>query len=71
MDKKNEKTAQTNEMMELTLDQMDKVSGGALQVFSEDYYAYLFMDSDPPDGQDNQDDQGMVSGNPLPKWPAF
>ncbi len=29
MDKKNEKTAQTNEMMELTPEQMDKVSGGA------------------------------------------
>ena len=32
MDKKNEKTAQTNEMMELTLDQMDKVSGGILNI---------------------------------------
>ena len=28
MEKKNDKTVQTNEMMELTLDQMDKVSGG-------------------------------------------
>ena len=33
MDKKNEKTAQTNEMMELTLDQMDKVSGGVNDEF--------------------------------------
>ena len=30
MDKKNEKTAQTNEMMELTLDQMDKVFAGGV-----------------------------------------
>lgn len=67
MDKKNEKTAQTNEMMELTLDQMDKVSGGILNIQTDDYLAEI----DLSDDQDNQDDQGMVPGNPLPKWPAF
>ena len=67
MDKKNEKTAQTNEMMELTLDQMDKVSGGILNIQYDDYLAQI----DLSDDQDNQDDQGMVPGNPLPKWPAF
>ena len=54
-------------MMELTLDQMDKVSGGILNIQTDDYLAEI----DLSDDQDNQDDQGMVPGNPLPTWPAF
>lgn len=46
MDKKNEKTAQTNETMELTLDQMDKVSGGILNIQSDDYLAEIYLSDD-------------------------
>ena len=58
---------QKKTISELTPDQMDKVSGGILNIQTDDYLAQI----DLSDDQDNQDDQGMVPGNPLPKWPAF
>ena len=48
MDKENEKTAQTNEMMELTLDQMDKISAGGvpdMMVFRDS--SVISEDEDP------------------------
>ena len=61
------KDMQNKKITELTPEQMDKVSGGILNIQSDDYLAQI----DLSDDQDNQDDQGMVPGNPLPKWPAF
>ncbi|MBR3333541.1 MAG: hypothetical protein IKG23_04565 [Clostridia bacterium] len=63
------KDMQNKKITELTPEQMDKVSGGILNIQSDDYLAQIVLDT--LDDRDHPDSQGKVSGNPLPERPPF
>ncbi len=46
-----------------------RVSGGILNIQSDDYLAEIVLDT--LDDRDHPDSQGKVSGNPLPERPPF